>query len=136
MLQITVAPKGVHNMAKRVLIVDDEPNIVISLEFLMRQSGYEIRVARDGREAETALAEFQPDLVLLDVMLPHKSGFELCQTIRENPDWKSLKIVLLTAKGREMDITKGLSLGADDYVSKPFSTKELVEKVNILINEP
>ncbi|MCB0263704.1 MAG: response regulator [Calditrichia bacterium] len=123
-------------MAKRVLIVDDEPNIVISLEFLMRQSGYEIRVARDGREAETALAEFQPDLVLLDVMLPHKSGFELCQTIRENPDWKSLKIVLLTAKGREMDITKGLSLGADDYVSKPFSTKELVEKVNILINEP
>ncbi len=123
-------------MAKRVLIVDDEPNIVISLEFLMRQSGYEIRVARDGREAETALAEFQPDLVLLDVMLPHKSGFELCQTIRENPDWKSLKIVLLTAKGREMDITKGLSLGADDYVTKPFSTKELVDKVNALINKP
>lgn len=123
-------------MAKRVLIVDDEPNIVISLEFLMRQSGYEIRVARDGREAETALAEFQPDLVLLDVMLPHKSGFELCQTIRENPDWKLLKIVLLTAKGREMDITKGLSLGADDYVTKPFSTKELVDKVNALINKP
>lgn len=123
-------------MAKRVLIVDDEPNIVISLEFLMRQSGYEIRVARDGREAETALAEYQPDLVLLDVMLPHKSGFELCQTIRENPDWKSLKIVLLTAKGREMDITKGLSLGADDYVTKPFSTKELVDKVNALINKP
>lgn len=123
-------------MAKRVLIVDDEPNIVISLEFLMRQSGHEIRVARDGREAETALAEFQPDLVLLDVMLPHKSGFELCQTIRENPNWKSLKIVLLTAKGREMDITKGLSLGADDYVTKPFSTKELVDKVNALINKP
>ncbi|RMF58812.1 MAG: response regulator [Calditrichaeota bacterium] len=121
-------------MAGKILIVDDEPNIVISLEFLMNQGGYEIEVARDGKQAVEALDKFQPDLVLLDVMLPYKDGFEICQMIRENPKWKHIKIVMLTAKGREMDINKGLALGADAYITKPFSTKELLEKVQEILN--
>ena len=124
-------------MARKVLIVDDEPNIVISLEFLMARGGYEIQVAKDGREAIEALTAFQPDLVLLDVMLPHRDGFEICQLIREKPEWRHIKIILLTAKGREVDITKGMALGADAYITKPFSTKELTDKVQgILGNTP
>lgn len=115
-------------MPDKVLIVDDEPNIVISLEFLMQQAGYEIAIAKDGQQALEALDSFQPDLVLLDVMLPHKTGFEICQLIRESPAWRNIKIIMLTAKGRDVDITKGMELGADAYVTKPFATKELVEK--------
>ena len=121
-------------MGHRVLIVDDEPHIVISLEFLMKQEGYEIEVARDGKEALSALTDFQPDLVLLDVMLPHHDGFEICQMIRENPEWESVKVIILTAKGRQSDITKGMALGADDYITKPFSTKELVQKVSEMLS--
>jgi len=116
-------------MSKKVLIVDDEPNIVVSLEFLMSQQGYEIGVARDGEQALHLLESFNPDLVLLDVMLPNKTGFEICQLIKEKPEWRHIIVILLTAKGREADITKGMALGADAYVTKPFSTKELVEKV-------
>ncbi len=120
-------------MAKKVLIVDDEPNIVISLEFLMKQDGYELRVARDGNQALEELEKFRPDLVLLDVMLPYKSGFEICQKIKERPEWRDMKIILLTAKGREADVTKGMALGADAYITKPFSTKELVAKVRDIL---
>jgi DNA-binding response OmpR family regulator len=122
-------------MAKRILIVDDEPNIVISLKFLMEQAGFEIHVAKDGKEAKQALGKFKPDLILLDVMLPHISGFEICQYIKESPEWQSVKVILLTAKGREVDVAKGLALGADDYITKPFSTKELVLKVQEMLNE-
>jgi two-component system alkaline phosphatase synthesis response regulator PhoP len=115
-------------MASRVLIADDEPNIVISLEFLMRQRGYETRVARDGDEALAEVESFRPDLVLLDVMLPRRNGFEVCQKLRAD-GWTDLKIVMLTAKGRDIEIEKGLALGADAYVTKPFSTGELVERV-------
>lgn len=123
-------------MAKKILIVDDEPNIVISLEFLMAQGGYEIEVARDGRQAMELLDRFAPDLVLLDVMLPHKDGFEICQLIRETPEWAHIKIVLLTAKGREVDITKGMALGADAYVTKPFATRDLLTKVRDMLEAP
>lgn len=116
-------------MSKKVLIVDDEPNIVVSLEFLMSQQGYEIDVATDGEQALHLLESFNPDLVLLDVMLPNKTGFEICQLIKEKPEWRHIIVILLTAKGREADITKGMALGADAYVTKPFSTKELIEKV-------
>lgn len=116
-------------MPHSVLIVDDEPSIVISLEFLMQQSGFDVHVARDGEAALEAITTTRPDLVLLDVMLPQRSGFEICQLVRENPDLRGVKIVLLTAKGRDVDVAKGLALGADDYITKPFSTKELVEKV-------
>ena len=115
-------------MASRVLIADDEPNIVISLEFLMKQRGYETRVARDGDEALTEVESFRPDLVLLDVMLPRRNGFEVCQKLRAD-GWTDLRIVMLTAKGRDIEIEKGLALGADAYVTKPFSTGELVERV-------
>ena len=116
-------------MPQRVLIVDDEPSIVISIEFLMKQSGYDVAVARDGEAALQAIAAHPPDLILLDVMLPQRSGFEVCQIVREDPALRDVKIVLLTAKGRDVDVAKGMALGADDYVTKPFSTKDLVEKV-------
>jgi DNA-binding response OmpR family regulator len=120
-------------MTCKVLIVDDEPNIVISLEFLMTQCGYEVAIARDGEEALAQMAAFAPDLVLLDVMLPLRNGFEVCQTIRENSAWDRAKVVMLSAKGRDLEVSKGLALGADAYITKPFSTKELVEQVRSLL---
>ncbi len=120
-------------MTHKVLIADDEPNIVISLEFLMQQSGYEVGIARDGEEALAQMTAFQPDLVLLDIMLPLHSGFEVCQKIRENKAWDRVRVVMLSAKGRELEVSKGLALGADAYITKPFSTRELVEKVGALL---
>ena len=120
-------------MAKKILIADDEPNIVASLEFLFERAGYELQVARDGDEAIKRIAEFAPDLVLLDVMLPLRNGFEVCERIRANPAWAGTRIVMLTAKGRETEISKGLGLGADLYITKPFSTKDLVARVTELI---
>lgn len=122
-------------MSHKILIVDDEPNIVISLEFLMQQSGYEVAIARDGEEALTQMASFQPDLVLLDVMLPLRNGFEVCQKIRENSLWNRVKVVMLSAKGREIEVSKGLTLGADAYITKPFSTKDLVAQVQRLLSD-
>jgi DNA-binding response OmpR family regulator len=120
-------------MSKTVLIVDDEPGIVVPLEFLMKQNGFRVLVARSGEEALNFLSQQKPDLILLDIMLPSCSGFEVCQRIRENPVWKEIKIILLTAKSREIDIAKGMALGADAYITKPFSTRELVKKVAQMI---
>ncbi|HET9663407.1 MAG TPA: response regulator [Burkholderiales bacterium] len=122
-------------MAKRILIADDEPNIVISLEFLMQRNGYEVMTAPDGEQALRLLQDFKPDLILLDIMLPLRNGFEVCQRIRENPEWKHTRIVMLTAKGREVEVTKGLALGADVYITKPFATKELLADVRRLLGE-
>jgi DNA-binding response OmpR family regulator len=118
---------------RRVLIVDDEPNIVLSLEFLLRQQGYEVSVARDGEEALAAASSLRPDLVVLDVMLPALDGFEVCRRLREHPEHKGLKILLLTARGRDVDRVRGLEEGADAYVSKPFSTRELMKMVAELL---
>lgn len=123
-------------MAKRILIVDDEPNIVVSLEFLMKREGFEVAVAPDGESALRSVEEKLPDLVLLDIMLPKKNGFEVCQTIRANPAWQGVKIIMLTAKGRDTEIAKGTALGADAYMTKPFSTKDLVAQVRQMIGEP
>lgn len=123
-------------MPHKILIVDDEPNIVISLEFLMQQSGYEVDIARDGEEALQKIASFEPDLVLLDIMLPQLNGFEVCQRIRENKQWNQLKIIMLSAKGREIDVSKGIALGADAYITKPFSTKDLISQVQLLLANP
>lgn len=120
-------------MSRTVLIADDEPNIVISLEFLLTQEGYRVQVAHDGQEAWDAIQRQPPDLVLLDVMLPHLSGFDVCQKIRENPAWQGVRIVMLTAKGREVEISKGLALGADAYITKPFATQELLARVRALL---
>jgi DNA-binding response OmpR family regulator len=122
-------------MTKKVLIADDEPNIVTSLEFLLEHNGYDVRVARDGQQVLDQLPEYRPDLILLDVMMPVRNGFEICQTIRANPEWRDMKIVMLTAKGRDIEATKGLALGADAYVTKPFSTKDLVERVKELLDD-
>jgi DNA-binding response OmpR family regulator len=122
-------------MGKRILIVDDEPNIVLSLEFLMKRKGHDVKVVADGEAALAAVAEFAPHVILLDVMLPRLSGYEVCQRVRENPAWASIRIIMLTAKGREVDVTKGLAVGADAYVTKPFSTRELVEKVQAMAGE-
>ena len=120
-------------MAKKILIVDDEPNIVISLEFLMKKEGFAVAVANDGDEALGLVASFNPDLVLLDVMMPKKSGFEVCEALRADPQYAGLKIVMLTAKGRDTEMAKGLAIGADAYVTKPFSTRELVDKVKEML---
>lgn len=122
-------------MSKRILIADDEQNIVISLEFLMKREGYEVPVAQDGAEAVDMIRAEMPDLVLLDVMMPRKTGFEVCQEVKADPALKSVSILMLTAKGRDTEVAKGLALGADAYMTKPFSTKELVEKVRSLLQE-
>lgn len=120
-------------MSAKVLIADDEPNILISLEYLMKREGYAVSVARDGQEALEVLQREQPRLVLLDVMMPRKSGFEVCQALRADEVLKDTIVLMLTAKGRETDVAKGLALGADAYITKPFSTKELVQKVRELL---
>ena len=116
-------------MSKKILIVDDEPNIVISLEFLMKKEGFTVAVANDGEDALAKVATFEPDLVLLDVMMPKKSGFEVCEALRADPARAGLLIVMLTGKGRDTEVAKGLAIGANAYVTKPFSTKELVVQV-------
>jgi DNA-binding response OmpR family regulator len=120
-------------MGKRVLVVDDEPNIVMSVEFLMKRAGFEVEVARNGREALTALEGTPPDLILLDVMMPEFDGYEVCERIRARPDWNATKIIMLTARGREVEKERGLALGADAYVTKPFSTRDLVEQVKQML---
>jgi len=116
-------------MSHKVLIADDEPNIVISLEYLMKRAGYEVSIARDGQEAIDAIRRERPQLVLLDVMMPKKSGYEVCQELRTDDELKGTLVLMLTAKGRDTDIDKGLGVGADAYMTKPFATKELVAKV-------
>jgi len=123
-------------MAERVLVVDDEPNIVMSLRFLMEREGFEVEVAPTGEAALAALDRAPADLVLLDVMIPELDGFEVCQRIRNNPAWRRAKVVMLTAKGREVEREKGLALGADLYVTKPFSTRDLVAQVKRLLRGP
>ncbi|HRP75932.1 MAG TPA: response regulator [Rhodocyclaceae bacterium] len=122
-------------MATRILIADDEQNIVISLEFLMKREGFEVSIAQDGAEAIEKIRAEMPDLVLLDVMMPKKSGFEVCQEIKSDPTLQSVRILMLTAKGRDTEVAKGLALGADAYMTKPFSTKELVERVRSMLAE-
>ena len=116
-------------MPASVLVADDDPNIVLSLEFLMKRAGYRVRVARDGDQVLAALEQEIPDLVLLDLMMPRRSGYDVCDTIRGNPAWTGVRIVILTAKGQEVERAKGLALGADDYITKPFSTRDVVDRV-------
>ena len=120
-------------MSQKILIADDEPNILISLEFLMKREGFEVVLARDGQEAMDAIARERPALVLLDVMMPIKTGFDVCCEVRANEDLRDTRILLLTAKCRDTDVAKGLALGANAYMTKPFSTKELVQKVRELL---
>lgn len=120
--------------SRKVLIVDDEPNIVTALEFLLKRSGYDVRQAANGAEALELVDSFAPDVVLMDVMMPVKSGYEVCQRMRERPELAHVKIVMLSAKGSEAEVSKGLSLGADLYITKPFSTQELVRTIDGLFD--
>jgi two-component system, OmpR family, alkaline phosphatase synthesis response regulator PhoP len=120
-------------MSKRILIADDEPNIVTSLEFLMEQAGYETKVATNGQEAIDLATSFRPDLVLLDIMFPAKSGYEVCQRLKSEPSTRGIKVVIVSAKGRDVEVAKAMELGADAYIAKPFSTRELVAKVREML---
>lgn len=121
-------------MSVPILIADDEPNILVSLEYLMKREGYTVHLARDGEEALAVLRREHPRLLLLDVMMPRKTGFEVCQEVRQDEALKDTLILMLTAKGRETDVVKGLALGANAYMTKPFSTRELVQKVRELLD--
>ena len=120
-------------MSKHVLIADDEPNIVVSLEFLMKREGHCVSIARDGAAALAMIRELKPDLVLLDVMMPGRNGFDVCQAVRSDESLAGTKILMLSAKGRDTDVAKGSALGADAYMTKPFSTRELADKVRELL---
>jgi DNA-binding response OmpR family regulator len=115
------------------MIVDDDPSIVVALEFLMEQNGYEVQVARSGEEAIESIPKFQPDLILLDIMLPGIDGYEVCEILRLKPEWRNIRVVFLTAKGSEEDIARGLVLGADAYIVKPFTNQNVVDAVNDLL---
>ena len=116
-----------------VLVVDDEPNILLSLEFLMKQAGYQVSSAADAEQAATMIAEHCPDLVLLDISLPGMSGFDLLEQLRQQERTRNLPVVMLTAHGREVEKEKGMALGASDYITKPFSTRDLVSRVGALL---
>ena len=120
-------------MTARVLVVEDEESILLSLEFLLNKEGYAVSTARDGATALQLLERQPPDLVLLDVMLPLLDGFELCRTIRADPALVKTRIMLVTARGREAEIARGMALGADAYLTKPFSTRELMDTVRALL---
>ena len=121
-------------MPRKILIADDEQSIVVPLEFLMQQKGYHVTAAYNGEEAIEKVISFNPDLILLDIMLPIIDGFEVCQMIRSNPNWKDIKIIFVSAMGREVDIAKGLALGADAYITKPFANTEILQKVKEVLD--
>lgn len=120
-------------MSASILVADDEPNIVLSLAFVLKQAGFRVRTVADGEAALAAIAHEPPDLLLLDVMIPGRDGYAVCQEIRANPAWRSMRIIMLTAKGGDIQREKGLSLGADEYVTKPFSPRELVERIRRML---
>jgi DNA-binding response OmpR family regulator len=120
-------------MAKQILIVDDEPNIVVPIQFLLEQQGYKVLIAERGEDALDLIYQYKPDLVLLDIMLPGIDGYEVCEIVRLNPDCRDVKLIFLTAKGREVDIAKGMALGADDYITKPYTNTELMTKLEAVL---
>lgn len=118
----------------KVLVVDDDPYILMSLEFLMKKSGYEVLIARNGTEALEHINEQQPHLVLLDIMMPDVDGYQICTYVKNNPSLSATKIIFISAKTTDEAIAKGLSLGADKYITKPFSTKQIVAEVKVLLS--
>jgi DNA-binding response OmpR family regulator len=121
---------------KKILIVDDELSILVPLKFLLEKNSYSVELAQSGRDAIDLISQSKPDLILLDIMLPDLDGYEIFQMIRQNPDWDDIKVIYLSAKNRDVDIAKGLNLGVDAYVTKPFSNADLVEKVRKLVGSP
>jgi two-component system alkaline phosphatase synthesis response regulator PhoP len=126
---------GIEKMARRILIVDDEENIALSLKFLMEKAGYSVSLAADGEQAIETISKVRPELILLDINLPGMNGYQVCELVRANPELKGVVIVMLTAKGRDIEREKGLAVGADDYIIKPFSTQEVIDKVQGILEE-
>ena len=120
-------------MVKQILIVDDEPNVVVPIQFLLEQQGYNVLIAERGEDALDLIYQHKPDLVLLDIMLPGIDGYEVCEIVRLNPDYRDVKMIFLTAKGREVDIAKGMALGADAYITKPYTNDELMTKLEAVL---
>ncbi len=120
-------------MSHTILIVEDEPNIVVPLQFSLEQKGYQVVIVGSGEEALEVIPKVVPDLILLDIMLPGIDGYEVCQTVRENPDLKDIRIIYLSAMGRDIDVAKGIALAADDYIIKPFSILDVMEKISLLL---
>lgn len=120
-------------MASRILVVDDEPNIVVPLELLLEHAGYDVLTAGDGEQALAQAAEFKPDLVLLDLVIPLLDGFEVCRKIRESSGGNRVRIIMLSARAQEVEVSKGLAMGADAYITKPFSTRELLDRIRNLL---
>lgn len=120
-------------MKPRILIADDESSIVMALEFLFRQQGYDVETVSDGGAVIERIRASRPDLVVLDVMLPNRSGFDLCRSLRADPGTAAVRIVMLTAKGQRAEADAGLAAGADAYITKPFGTRELIDTVRALL---
>ncbi len=120
---------------KKILVVDDEANLTRSMAFILRKEGYDVEIASNGEEAILKAQSSRPHLMLLDVMMPKKNGYEVCQEIREDPKLRDMYIIMLTAKGQAVDREKGMSFGADDFITKPFSPSFIVEKVNAILKK-
>ncbi len=119
--------------SKKILIVDDELSILVPLKFLLEKNHFSVELAQSGKDALDHISNSKPDLILLDIMLPDLDGYEIFQLIRQNPEWDDIKVIYLSAKNRDVDIAKGLNLGVDAYVTKPFSNMELMDKVRKLV---
>jgi DNA-binding response OmpR family regulator len=120
---------------KKILLVDDEPNIIMSLEYTFKKNNFEVFIARDGQEALDILKNEQPDLIILDIMMPNVDGYATIESVKKNEKLTNCKVIFLSAKNKENDIEKGMQLGADAYMTKPFSIKKLVDQVNELLKE-
>ncbi|MFZ2950755.1 MAG: response regulator [Desulfuromonadaceae bacterium] len=118
---------------KVILAVDDEPNILLSIEFILDMEGYEVHTAHDGEEALEVAGRIRPDVILLDINMPRKDGYEVCRILREREDMAGTKVIMLTAKGQTLEKKKGLEMGADEYVTKPFSAEDLLQKIRACI---
>lgn len=121
-------------MKPKILIVDDEPSIVMTLEFSLKKKNFEVYIARDGNEAMFVMENVHPDAVLLDIMMPNIDGYETLSFIKNNPVYKNTKIIIISAKDKPADIEKGLALGADRYIIKPFALKKVITDINELLN--
>ena len=121
---------------KRVLVVDDEPNILRTLTFVLKKEGYDVSSATNGEEAMAEVRSSKPDLIFLDIMMPKKNGYEVCQEIKDDPNLSDIHIIMLTAKGQDADREKGLSVGAEEFMTKPFSPIQVIGRVRELLGDP
>ncbi len=120
----------------RILVVDDEIYIVHILDFSLGMEGYEVVTALDGEQALEKVAQQKPDLIVLDIMMPKLDGYETCKALKSKPETKDIPVILLSAKGRNVDQKTGFEVGADDYLTKPFSPRKLVDRINAILGQP